>query len=99
MPFFATMPTTMIKPMNDERLNEVWVSRRAKNTPQLDSSAEDSTAVGAPKLPNSNNSTINTSTTAKASTNSNSLNEVCCSAYNPPYCTRMLGGILRLAMV
>ncbi len=98
MPFLATMPTTMIKPMNDERLNVVCVSSSARNTPQVESSAEESTAMGAAKSPNSNSSTMNTSTIARPSTNANSLNEFCCSAYCPPYCTRMLGGILRSAI-
>ncbi len=33
MPFFATMPITMIRPMNDARLKVVPVTSSAKNTP------------------------------------------------------------------
>ncbi len=40
MPFFATMPITMISPMNDEILNVVPVISRARRTPDVDSSAE-----------------------------------------------------------
>ena len=98
MPFFATMPTTMISPMNDERLNVVRVISSARKTPQVDSSADDNTAIGAAKLPNSNSRTMKTSTIASASTNARSLNDFCCSAYWPPYSTRMLGGTFKSAM-
>ena len=40
MPFLATMPITMIRPMNEERLNVVPVISSARNTPQVESSAE-----------------------------------------------------------
>ncbi len=80
MPFLATMPITMIRPMNDERLNVVPVTSSARNTPEVESSAEESTATGAAKLPNSNSSTINTSTMASTSTMAKSLNDLCCSS-------------------
>ena len=72
MPFLATMPITMISPMNEERLNVVCVSPSATKTPKLESSAEASTATGAAKLPNSNSSTMNTSTTASTRTTAKS---------------------------
>ncbi len=52
MPFFATMPITMISPMNDEMLNVVPVTSSARNTPEVESSAEARIAAGAAKLPN-----------------------------------------------
>ena len=91
MPFLATMPITMISPMNEERLKVVPVTSSARNTPHVDSSAEAITATGAAKLPNSNSSTMNTSTIASTSTKTRSLNDFCCSSYWPPYCMRMLG--------
>ena len=66
------MPTTMISPMKDERLKVVRVISSARKTPQVESSADDSTAMGAAKSPNSNNSTMNTNTIASASTNTRS---------------------------
>ena len=80
MPFLATMPITMIRPMNEERLNVVPVTSSARKTPQVESSAEDSTARGAAKSPNSNSSTMNTSTIASTSTNTRSWNDFCCSS-------------------
>ena len=80
MPFFATMPITMISPMNDDRLNVVRVTSSARKTPTVDSKADAITAVGAAKLPNSNSSTVNTSTIASTSTSSRSLNDRCCSS-------------------
>ena len=74
------MPITMISPMNDEILNVVPVTSSARNTPEVESSAEARIATGAAKLPNSNSSTVNTSTTASASTTSRSWNDFCCSA-------------------
>ena len=50
MPFLATMPITMISPMNDERLKVVPVISSARNTPQVESSAEESTAIGAREI-------------------------------------------------
>ena len=47
MPFLATMPMTMINPMNDERLNVVRVISKARKTPDVDSSADAITAIGA----------------------------------------------------
>ncbi len=68
MPFFATIPITMINPMNDDRLNVVLVTSSAKKTPTVDSTADAITATGAAKLPNSNNSTVKTSSTASTRT-------------------------------
>ena len=49
MPFFATMPITMIRPMNDATLKVVRVTSSARNTPTVESSAEDRIAIGAAK--------------------------------------------------
>jgi hypothetical protein len=49
-------------------LKVMRVSSSAKNTPELESSAEAIIATGAAKLPNSNSSTVNTRITAMAST-------------------------------
>ncbi len=68
MPFLATMPITMISPMNEDRLKVVPVTSRATKTPHVESRAEESTATGAAKLPNSNSSTMKTSTIARTST-------------------------------
>ena len=57
MPFFATMPTTMISPMKEEMLNVVPVISSARKTPDVESSADERIASGAPKLPNSKSST------------------------------------------
>lgn len=84
MPFFATMPITMISPMNDEMLNVVFVTSSARNTPDVDSSADATIAVGAAKLRNSNSSTVNTRITASTSTSDRSLNDFCCSSNVPP---------------
>ena len=40
MPFLATMPITMIRPMNEEMLNVVPVTSSARNTPEVESSAD-----------------------------------------------------------
>ncbi len=72
MPFLATMPITMISPMKDEMLNVVPVTSSARNTPEVESSAEARMATGAAKVRNSNSSTVNTSTTASTSTNTRS---------------------------
>ncbi len=74
------MPITMINPMKEEMLNVVPVISSAKNTPDVDSSADARIAVGAAKVRNSNSSTVNTSTTASASTSSRSWNDFCCSS-------------------
>ncbi len=74
------MPMTMISPMKDEMLKVVPVISRARNTPEVESSAEARIAAGAPNVPNSNSSTMNTSTTASISTNSRSWNDFCCSS-------------------
>ena len=41
------MPMTMMTPMNEEMLKVVLVISSAKNTPEVDSSAEDRIAAGA----------------------------------------------------
>ena len=46
MPFFATMPITMISPMNDDTLNVVRVTSSARNTPDVDRIADDRMATG-----------------------------------------------------
>ena len=80
MPFLATMPITMISPMNDEILKVVRVTSSARKTPEVESRAEATTAAGAAKLPNSNSSTMNTSRIARTSTKTKSRNERCCSS-------------------
>src|SRR5262245_1063511 len=47
MPFLATMPITIIRPMNDATLNSIRVIKSAKNTPDVESTAEDRIASGA----------------------------------------------------
>ena len=79
MPFFATMPITMISPMNEETLNVVRVNSKAKNTPEVESTAEERIASGAENARNSNSSTTKTSTRASSSTVTNSRNDFCCS--------------------
>ena len=46
MPFFATIPITMIRPMKDAMLKVVRVISSARKTPAVDSSAEDRIAMG-----------------------------------------------------
>ena len=70
----------MINPMNDDRLNVVRVTSRARNTPIVERSADAMTATGAANPPNSNSSTVNTSRTARTRTTSRSLNDFCCSS-------------------
>ena len=84
MPFLATMPITMIIPMNEEMLKVVRVINKAIKTPEVDSNADERIAMGAPKLPNSKSRTMNRSRTARMSTITRSWNERCCSAYVPP---------------
>ena len=99
IPFLATMPITMISPMNEERLNVVPVTSSARNTPQVESSAEESTAIGAAKLPNSNSSTMNTSTIGQNQHEARDPGTIAAALRTaPPYSTRMLGGIFRSAM-
>ena len=57
IPFLATMPITMIIPMNDEMLNVVRVMNRARNTPQIESTADVRIASGAVNVRNSNSKT------------------------------------------
>ena len=79
MPFLATIPTTMMRPMKDETLNSVFVIKSAKNTPEVESTAEDRIAIGALKERNSNNSTRKIKTMASTSTVTRSRNDLCCS--------------------
>ena len=44
----------MITPMNDEILKLVFVTSSARNTPEVDSSADDRMAMGAENVRNSN---------------------------------------------
>ena len=69
----------MIKPINDETLNSVRVIKSAKNTPEVDNTAEDKIATGAVKERNSNNSTRKIRTTASTNTVTRSRNDFCCS--------------------
>jgi len=48
------MPTTMISPMKEETLKVVRVISSAKNTPEVESTAEERIATGAEKELNSN---------------------------------------------
>ena len=61
--------------MKEEMLKVVPVTKSAKNTPDVDSSADARMAVGAAKVRNSNSSTRNTRTTASASTTRRSRND------------------------
>ena len=79
MPFLATMPITIIMPMKDEILKVVRVIRSAIKTPDVESSADDRIATGAENVPNSNISTMNSSSTARISTITRSWKERCCS--------------------
>ena len=65
MPFLATMPMTMMRPMNEATLKVVRVTSRARMTPEMESTDEVRMAMGAGKLRNSVSSTPKTS--AKAS--------------------------------
>ena len=58
MPFFATMPMTMIMPMKEATLKVVRVMRRASKPPNVESSAEARMAVGAEKVRNSDATTF-----------------------------------------
>ena len=79
MPFFATMPITMISPMNEETLKVVRVISSARNTPEVESTAEERIASGAENDRNSNSSTRKISTSASNSTTTRSWNDFCCS--------------------
>ena len=46
MPFLATMPMTMISPMNDDTLNVVRVTSSARKTPEVERIADDRMATG-----------------------------------------------------
>jgi len=80
MPFFATMPMTMIMPMKDATLKVVCVTSSARNPPKVESNAEARIAVGAEKVRNSNNRTANNSTRASTKTIRRSRNDFICSA-------------------
>ena len=54
--------------MNDAMLKVVRVMSSARNTPEVESSAEDRIATGAASVRNSNSSTRNTSRMASTST-------------------------------
>src|SRR5262252_8816608 len=98
MPFLATMPTTMIRPMNDDTLKVVRVTSSAKNTPDVDRIADDRIAIGAVNDRNSKSSTRKIRTMASTSTVVRSRNDFCCSWYVPPYSTRIDGGSFKLAI-
>ena len=68
MPFLATMPTTMISPMNEEMLNVVRVISSARNTPEVERTADERIAMGAEKVRNSKSSTRKIRTRASKST-------------------------------
>jgi len=80
----ATIPITMISPMNDETLKSVRVMSSAKNTPDVESTAEDRIASGAENDRNSNSRTIKIRTSASRRTVTRSRNDFCCSLYVPP---------------
>ena len=84
MPFFATIPITMISPMNDEMLNVFRVTSKREKYSGRRKQRGSQIAVGAAKVRNSNSSTVNTSTTASTSTTSRSRNDFCCSSICPP---------------
>src|SRR3989442_11694355 len=46
MPFLATIPTTMMRPMNDDTLSVVRVMSSAKSTPEVDRIADARMATG-----------------------------------------------------
>src|SRR6266705_1849677 len=96
IPFFATMPMTMIMPMREATLNEVLVITSARNPPKLESNAEARIAAGAEKVRNSKSSTANRSSSAKNNTTNKSLDDFRSSAYRPPYSTRMDEGKCKL---
>jgi hypothetical protein len=68
MPFFATIPTTIINPMKDATLKVVRVTSKAKKTPQVESRADERTATGAEKLRNSKSKTVKTRSNANIRT-------------------------------
>ncbi len=72
MPFFATMPITMIKPIKLATLKSVCVTSSASTTPEMDSTELVRIAMGAEKLRNSASSTPKTSASARISTRSRS---------------------------
>ncbi len=78
MPFLATMPTTMMSPMNDAMLKVVFVMSSAKKTPETESNAEASMDKGAENVRNSKSRTMKTRTMASSSTSKRSRNEFCC---------------------
>jgi len=66
--------------MNDEMLKVLPVISNARSTPEVESRADARIAIGDPKLRNSNNKTVNTSTIASTKTKIRSRNERCCSS-------------------
>ena len=80
----ATIPITMIRPMNEETLKSVRVINKAKNTPEVERTAEERIATGAENDRNSNSSTMKISTRASNRTITRSWNDFCCSLYVPP---------------
>src|SRR6266850_2367265 len=56
MPFFATMPITMIIPIKEATLNVVRVTRSASKPPKVESNADARMAAGAENVRNSNGS-------------------------------------------
>ena len=79
MPFFATIPITMIRPMNDATLKVVLVTSNANTTPAIESTEEVRIEIGAEKLRNSTMSTPNTSAKDRTSTRNSSWKDCCCS--------------------
>ena len=60
------MPTTMIRPMNDETLNVVRVINSARKTPEVERTADERIAMGAEKDRNSKSSTRKIKTSASS---------------------------------
>ncbi len=79
MPFLATMPTTMIRPMNDDTLSVVLVMSSAKSTPDVERMADERMAMGGVNDRNSKSNTRKISTIARPSTMLRSRNDFCCS--------------------
>jgi hypothetical protein len=77
MPFFATMPTTMIMPTNEDTLRAVPVAHIAPRLPVTASALGRTSATTAATDPNSTKRTPPTTASAAPSTRSNSLNARC----------------------
>src|SRR2546428_12303880 len=89
MPFFATMPMTMIMPMKEATLNVVRVMRRASKPPNVESSAEARMAVGAGKGRNSKRRTGDSRNNAKTKNIKQAGEEFIWSAEVAAYFTRV----------